>query len=187
MPQKKNPDVPELVRGKTGRVYGHLMAMLTNLKGLPLTYNRDLQEDKEPLFDTVDTVVGSLTVYCGMIRSLIIRRERMEECAAKGFSTATDLADYLARKGLPFRTAHEVTGKIVRVCMESDRELTSLSLTEMQTFHPSIEEDIYGVLTPKASVDSRDIPGGTAPARVKKRLAAIRRKVTRSSGSRRDG
>ncbi len=187
MPQKKNPDVPELVRGKTGRVYGHLMAMLTNLKGLPLTYNRDLQEDKEPLFDTVDTVVGSLKVFCGMIESLTICRERMEDAAAKGFSTATDLADYLVRKGLPFRTAHEVTGRIVRSCMESDRDLVSLSLKEMKAFHPAIEKDIYGVLTPKASVDSRDIPGGTAPARVKKRLAAIRRKVARGSGNRRGG
>lgn len=187
MPQKKNPDVPELVRGKTGRVYGHLMAMLTNLKGLPLTYNRDLQEDKEPLFDTVDTVVGSLTVFCGMIESLTIRRERMENAAAKGFSTATDLADYLVRKGLPFRTAHEVTGKIVRFCMESARDLASLSLDEMKTFHPSIEKDIYGVLTPKASVDARDVPGGTAPVRVKKRLAVLRRKVVRGFRGRRSG
>ncbi|NOY52780.1 MAG: argininosuccinate lyase [Deltaproteobacteria bacterium] len=187
MPQKKNPDVPELVRGKTGRVYGHLMAMLTNLKGLPLTYNRDLQEDKEPLFDTVDTVVGSLTVFAGMIKSLTIRRERMESCATKGFSTATDLADYLVRKGLPFRTAHEVTGKIVRFCMDAGRGLESLSLQEMQSFHPSIEKDIYGVLTPKASVASRDIPGGTAPARVKKRIAAIRRKVSPSPRRGRSG
>jgi argininosuccinate lyase len=180
MPQKKNPDVPELVRGKTGRVYGHLMGMLTNLKGLPLTYNRDLQEDKEPLFDTVDTVNGVLTVFSGMIESLTVRRERMEDVAGKGFCTATDLADYLVRKGLPFRKAHEVTGGIVRHCMETGRDLPALPLEEMRAFHPSIEKDIYEVIEPRRSVAARDVPGGAAPARVKKRLQAVKRQVSRT-------
>ncbi len=152
MPQKKNPDVAELVRGKTGRVYGHLMALLTTLKGLPLAYNRDLQEDKEPLFDTVDTLKGSLSVFTAMLPSLRVRAERMETVAGTGFSTATDFADYLARKGLPFRQAHEVTGAVVRFCIESGRDLPTIRLDEFRGFHPDIDEDVYEVIDPRRSV-----------------------------------
>ncbi len=181
MPQKKNPDVAELVRGKTGRVYGHLMALLTTLKGLPLAYNRDLQEDKEPLFDTVDTLKGSLSVFTAMLPSLRVRAERMETVAGTGFSTATDFADYLARKGLPFRQAHEVTGAVVRFCIESGRDLPTIRLDEFRGFHPDIDEDVYEVIDPRRSVSARDIPGGTAPARVRRRLREMERSLTRSS------
>lgn len=177
MPQKKNPDVPELVRGKTGRVYGHLMAMLTTLKGLPLAYNRDLQEDKEPLFDTVDTLKGSLSVFAGMLSGLTVHRERMEEAAARGYSTATDLADYLVRKGLPFRKAHELTGRIVRDCAGKGRDLSSLSLKEFRGYHGSIEKDVYECIDPGRSAAARNIPGGTAPAQVKKRLRRLQRRL----------
>jgi argininosuccinate lyase len=181
MPQKKNPDIPELVRGKTGRVYGHLMALLTTLKGLPLAYNRDLQEDKEPLFDTVDTLQGSLTVFTGMLRSLTVRAERMEAVAGRGFSTATDLADYLVRKGLPFRQAHEVTGAVIRFCIESGRDLPAVRLDELRGFHPDIDEDVYEVIDPRRSVSARDIPGGTAPSRVRRRLREMEQSLSRPS------
>ncbi|MEK6776992.1 MAG: argininosuccinate lyase [bacterium] len=181
MPQKKNPDVPELVRGKTGRVYGHLMGILTTLKGLPLTYNRDLQEDKEPLFDTVDTLKGSLTVFTGMISGLCVHGERMEEAAGWGYATATDLADYLARKNIPFRKAHEITGKIVKHCIRTGQELSSLSLHEFKKFHLSIEKDVYDAIDLRRSVSARDIPGGTAPARVRARLLALQRKLDKDA------
>lgn len=184
MPQKKNPDVPELVRGKTGRVFGHLMGMLTTLKGLPLAYNRDLQEDKEPLFDTVDTLKGSLTVFTGMIPGLCVRRDRMEETAGWGYATATDLADYLVRKGLPFRKAHEVTGKIVRRCIETGQELASLSLKDFKKYHAAIEKDIYDAISLRRSVSARNIPGGTAPSRVRARLLALQRKLAKDEKSR---
>jgi argininosuccinate lyase len=180
MPQKKNPDVPELVRGKTGRVYGHLMGMLTTLKGLPLTYNRDLQEDKEPLFDTVDTIKGSLSVFTGMLSGLSIHKDRMEEAAGWGFSTATDLADYLVRKGLPFRKAHEVTGRIIWSCANDGRELSSLSLEEFRLFHASIEKDVYNFIDLRQSVASRNIPGGTAPQQIRKRLREFRKKTAKN-------
>jgi argininosuccinate lyase len=176
MPQKKNPDVPELIRGKTGRVYGHLMGLLTTLKGLPLTYNRDMQEDKEPIFDTVDTLKGSLSVFTGMLPGLTIRKERMEEVSGWGYATATDLADYLVRKGLPFRKAHDVTGKIVRSCIRQGIDLVSLPLEEMRRFHPVIEKDIYDVLDLRQSVAARNIPGGTAPVQVRKRIRQLRKK-----------
>ncbi len=179
MPQKKNPDIPELVRGKTGRVYGHLMGMLTNLKGLPLTYNRDLQEDKEPLFDTVDTLKGSLSVFTGMIAGLAVHGDRMEETAGRGYSTATDYADYLVRKGVPFRKAHEITGRLVRFCVEEGRGLSSLSLEEMKSFYDGVGEDVYQWLDPRQSVRARDIPGGTAPVRVKKRIRQLEKRLTR--------
>ena len=134
MPQKKNPDVPELVRGKTGRVYGNLMALLTVMKSLPLAYNKDMQEDKEPLFDTIDTVKGSLKIFADMIREMKIKADTMREAAARGFSTATDVADYLVRKGMPFREAHEVVGKSVRYCIEHGKRLAELSLAEWQAF-----------------------------------------------------
>jgi len=182
MPQKKNPDVPELVRGKTGRIYGHLMGMLTTLKGLPLTYNRDLQEDKEPLFDTVETLTGSLSVFTGMLAGLTVNRARMQEAAAGGYSTATDLADYLTRKGLPFRKAHEITGRIVRHCMQSNQDLAALSLEELKRFHGAIQKDVFDVIEMKRSVASRNIPGGTAPAQVKKRIRSLQKKLNKSSG-----
>ena len=182
MPQKKNPDVPELVRGKTGRVYGHLMGMLTTMKGLPLTYNRVMQEDKEPLFDTVDTVVGSLSVMAGAMGSLTVNKARMEETAGLGYSTATDLADYLVRKGIPFRSAHEVTGGVVRYCTESGRDLPSLTLEELKGFHTAFEKDIYGYIEPGRSVSARNIPGGTAPARVKRRLRELEKMVSKERG-----
>jgi argininosuccinate lyase len=181
MPQKRNPDVPELVRGKTGRIYGHLMGVLTILKGLPLAYNRDLQEDKEPLFDTVDTLKDSLSVFTGMLSSVTFHGERMKEAAGKGFSTATDLADYLVRTGLPFRKAHEVTGRIVWHCAEAGLDLASLSLKELKGFHRAIKKDIYDFIGVGRSVSSRDIPGGTAPAQVKKRLREIQRMLAKGS------
>jgi argininosuccinate lyase len=179
MPQKKNPDIPELIRGKTGRVYGHLMGLLTTLKGLPLTYNRDMQEDKEPLFDTVDTLAGSTTVLTGAISSLAVNKDRMAEAAGGGYATATDLADYLVRKGIPFRKAHEVTGRVVRYCVDSNRELPSLTLEELKGFHPSFEKDIYGYIDPRRSVSARNIQGGTAPARVRRRLREIEKIVSK--------
>jgi len=171
MPQKKNPDVPELVRGKTGRVYGNLMALLTIMKSLPLAYNKDMQEDKEPLFDTIDTVKGSLKVFADMVREMRVNPARMETAAAAGFSTATDVADYLVRKGLPFRDAHEVVGKAVRYCIENDMDLPELSLAEWQLFSGKIESDIFDAITLEASVNARKATGGTALERVKAEIA----------------
>ncbi len=167
MPQKKNPDVPELVRGKTGRVTGHLIALLTLMKSQPLAYNKDNQEDKEPLFDTVDTVKGCLRAFADMIPALRPKRENMRQAARRGFATATDLADYLVRKGMPFRDAHEVVGKAVRLGVETDRDLADMSLPELQQFSPLIEDDVFTVLSLEGSVAARDIVGGTAPKRVR--------------------
>ncbi len=167
MPQKKNPDVPELVRGKTGRVYGNLMALLTVMKSLPLAYNKDMQEDKEPLFDTVDTVKGSLKIFADMVREMKVKSEVMRNAAARGFSTATDVADYLVRKGLPFRDAHEVVGKAVRYCVENRMDLPDLSLETWKGFSELIDADIFDAITLEASVNARRATGGTAPARVK--------------------
>jgi argininosuccinate lyase len=166
MPQKKNPDVPELVRGKTGRVYGNLMALLTVMKSLPLAYNKDMQEDKEPLFDTIDTVKGSLKVFADMIREMRIYPATMRRAAGQGFSTATDVADYLVRKGLPFRDAHEAVGKAVAYCVENEMELIKLTLTEWQLFSPRFEEDIFEAITVEACINARNVPGGTARERV---------------------
>lgn len=174
MPQKKNPDVPELVRGKTGRVYGHLTALLTLMKGQPLAYNKDNQEDKEPLFDTLDTVVACLRAYRDMIPALRPRRERMQEEARRGFSTATDLADYLVRKGVPFRDAHEIVGKAVRHGVESERDLAEMSLDELRGFSSDIDADVYEVLTLSGSVAARDHVGGTAPSQVYASIARAR-------------
>jgi argininosuccinate lyase len=171
MPQKKNPDVPELVRGKTGRVNGHLIALLTLMKSQPLAYNKDNQEDKEPLFDTVDTVLGCLRAFADMIPALHPKRDRMLESARRGFATATDLADYLVRKGLPFRDAHEVVGKAVRLGVETGRDLAEMALGELQQFSPLIEEDVFAVLTLEGSVAARDVLGGTAPNRVREAAA----------------
>ncbi|BCS55538.1 argininosuccinate lyase [Geobacter sp. SVR] len=166
MPQKKNPDVPELVRGKTGRVYGNLMALLTVMKSLPLAYNKDMQEDKEPLFDTIDTVKGSLKIFADMIREMRINAGNMRKAAGDGFSTATDVADYLVRKGLPFRDAHEAVGNAVKYCIENEMELDELSLAEWQLFSLHFADDIFAAITVEASTDARNVPGGTAREQV---------------------
>lgn len=171
MPQKKNPDVAELIRGKTGRVYGDLMALLTIMKGLPLTYNRDLQEDKPPLFDAVETVTACLRLCAAMLPAIQVREDRMSEACRAGFLTATDLADYLVRQGVPFRSAHEVVGKIVAHCVRSGKNLEDLSLHELQRFSPKIKADAARLLTIEASVNSRTSAGGTALSEVKKALA----------------
>jgi argininosuccinate lyase len=171
MPQKKNPDVPELVRGKTGRVYGNLMSLLTVMKSLPLAYNKDMQEDKEPLFDTIDTVKGCLKVFADMVREMRVNPARMGAAAGGGFSTATDVADYLVRKGVAFRDAHEVVGKAVRYCIENEMDIPELSLAEWQLFSGRIDEDIFGCITVEASVNARKATGGTALERVKAEIA----------------
>jgi argininosuccinate lyase len=173
MPQKKNPDVPELVRGKTGRVYGNLFALLTVLKGLPLSYNRDLQEDKEPLFDTADTVKGVLTVLAAMLPQIIFRTDRLREAARGGFMLATDVADYLVEKGMPFRRAHEVVGTVVRWCLKEHKQLEDLSLAEWRRFSPLFDRDLLPRLTLEAAVDRRRSYGGTARANVQQRLRSI--------------
>ncbi len=177
MPQKKNPDVPELVRGKTGRVFGHLMGLLTLMKGQPLAYNKDNQEDKEPLFDTLDTLKGSLKVFAEMMGSLTCNRERMRAAALQGYATATDLADYLVRKGIPFRDAHEIVGKAVALGIREGRDLSELSLEALRQFSPRIAEDVFSVLTLEGSVAARDHIGGTAPAQVRAAIARARERL----------
>ena len=171
MPQKKNPDVPELARGKSGRVVGHLNALLVLMKGQPLAYNKDNQEDKEPLFDTADTVLDTLTLFADMVRGIRVNAAAMEAAALKGYATATDLADYLVKKGLPFRDAHEVVAHAVRACSSSGRDLAGLSLDELKAMHPAVEADVFDVLTLRGSVDSRRVYGGTAPSEVRKMLS----------------
>ena len=180
MPQKKNPDVPELIRGKSGRTFGHLMSLLTLMKGQPLAYNKDNQEDKEPLFDLVDNLKGSLKVFAGMVPAIGCNRQAMRQAALKGFATATDLADYLVRKGMAFRDAHEVVGKSVAYCVEHGRDLAELSLAELQQFSATIAADVFDYLTLEGSVAARDHIGGTAPKQVK---AAIERARIRLSAS----
>ncbi len=176
MPQKKNPDVPELVRGKTGRVNGHLIALLTLMKSQPLAYNKDNQEDKEPLFDTVDTLLGCLRAFADMIPAIQIKADNMRTAALRGFATATDLADYLVRKGMPFRDAHEVVGRAVRLGVESQRDLSEIHLAELQHFSTLIEADVFDVLTLEGSVASRSHIGGTAPQQVRSAIArAVKR------------
>jgi len=167
MPQKKNPDVPELVRGKTGRVYGHLTALLTLMKSQPLAYNKDNQEDKEPVFDAIDTVKDCLRAFADMIPAIQPRKEKMYEAAKRGFSTATDLADYLVRRGVPFRDAHEIVGKSVAYGVQTGKDLSEMSLAELQQFSSVIEQDVFAVLTLEGSVAARNHIGGTAPAQVK--------------------
>ena len=179
MPQKKNPDVPELVRGKSGRVYGHLFSLLTLMKSQPLAYNKDNQEDKEPLFDTIDTVKGCLRAYADMVPALESRKEYMREAALRGFSTATDLADYLVRKGMPFRDAHEVVGKSVAYGIETGKDLGEMSLAELQAFSETIADDVFEVLTLEGSVAARNHIGGTAPAQVR---AAVKRGLSKLKG-----
>lgn len=173
MPQKKNPDVPELVRGKVGRVYGNLFALLTVLKGLPLSYNRDLQEDKEPLFDTVDTVKGVLTVLAAMLPQIVFREDRLREAALGGFTLATDVADYLVEKGLPFRKAHAVVGAVVRWCLAENKRLEQLSLGEWRHFSPLFGPDLLPRLTLESAVDRRRSYGGTARSEVQRQLRSI--------------
>lgn len=170
MPQKKNPDLPELIRGKTGRVYGHLMALLTTLKGLPLSYNKDLQEDKEALFDTVDTVEQCLSVLSRLLKEVSFDEERMRKATEEGYLVATDLADYLVRKGMTFRKAHEAVGKMVLFAMDQKKELGQLSLDEMKKFERRIEKDVYDWLEPTSCIKRRNLPGGTGPKAVKRSL-----------------
>ena len=167
MPQKKNPDVPELVRGKSGRVYGHLFSLLTLMKSQPLAYNKDNQEDKEPLFDTVDTVQGCLRAFADMVPAIESRPEMMREAARRGFSTATDLADYLVRAGVAFRDAHEIVGQSVAYGLETGKDLSDMSLDELRQFSDQIHDDVFNVLTLEGSVAARDHIGGTAPNQVR--------------------
>jgi len=174
MPQKKNPDVAELVRGKTGRVYGKLMALLTTMKGLPLSYNRDMQEDKEGFFDTVDTLLSTLEVFTGMVKSLRVKAENMEQVVKQGYILATDLADYLVKKGEPFRTAHEIAGRLVSYAMKKGKSFSELSLTEYKGFSPLFGEDVY-LITVESSIAARDVTGGTAPKQVERALATAKK------------
>ncbi|MDO4776123.1 MAG: argininosuccinate lyase [Cardiobacteriaceae bacterium] len=177
MPQKKNPDVPELVRGKSGRVFGHLFALLTLMKSQPLAYNKDNQEDKEGLFDTLDTTLACLRAFADMVPAMMANRRAMHEAAKAGFSTATDLADYLVRRGLPFRDAHEVVGKAVHLAIERDCELTDLDLATLRELHQGIDEDVYAVLDVEGSVAARNHIGGTAPAQVRSAVQAARARL----------
>ncbi|TAN47694.1 MAG: argininosuccinate lyase [Methylococcaceae bacterium] len=183
MPQKKNPDVPELVRGKTGRVLGHLTALLVLMKSQPLAYNKDNQEDKEPLFDTVDTIKNCLRAFADMMPHVEPCRERMYKAAQQGYATATDLADYLVRKGVAFRDAHEIVGKAVRLGVDSRRDLAELSLDELQAISPDIGADVYGVLSLEGSVAARNIVGGTAPDQVRNAVAQARDQLLRHAGA----
>jgi argininosuccinate lyase len=177
MPQKKNPDVPELVRGKTGRVNGHLVALLTLMKGQPLAYNKDNQEDKEPLFDTVAPLNDTLAIYADMLTGVTVKPDAMRAAVMQGFATATDLADYLVKKGAPFRDAHEVVARAVRAADSSGRDLAELSLDELQAFSPMIGDDVYAVLTLEGSLAARDHFGGTAPAQVRAAIARARQRI----------
>ena len=177
MPQKKNPDVPELVRGKTGRVNGHLISLLTLMKSQPLAYNKDNQEDKEPLFDTVDTVKGSLRAYADMVPAITSKADNMYEAARRGFSTATDLADYLVKKGVAFRDAHEIVGKAVALGVAEKKDLSEMTLAELQQFSDTIGEDVFDVLTLEGSVQARDHMGGTAPDQVRAAVGRARSRL----------
>ncbi len=174
MPQKKNPDVPELVRGKTGRVNGHLIGLLTLMKSQPLAYNKDNQEDKEPLFDTIDTVLGCLRAFADMVPAMVCKRDNMQRAAKQGFSTATDLADYLVRQGVAFRDAHEIVGKAVAFGIEQNRDLGDMTLEELQQFSAAIKDDVFEVLTLEGSVAARNHIGGTAPEQVRAAVKAAR-------------
>jgi len=174
MPQKKNPDVAELVRGKTGRVYGKLIALLTTMKALPLSYNRDMQEDKEGFFDTVDTLLSTLEVFTGMVKTLRVKAENMGQAVKQGYILATDLADYLVKKGEPFRTAHDIVGRLVSYAMEKGKSFSELSLTEYKGFSPLFGEDVYSI-TVGSSIAARDVTGGTAPKQVERALTAAKK------------
>jgi argininosuccinate lyase len=178
MPQKKNPDVPELARGKTGRVVGHLMGLITLMKGQPLAYNKDNQEDKEPLFDTVDTLKDTLRIFAEMAAGITVKPEAMERAARKGYATATDLADYLVKKGLPFRDAHEVVAHAVKDAIAQGVDLSELSLAQLQAYNPAIEQDVFEVLSLRGSLNARNLLGGTAPAQVRAQVARHRQRLS---------
>ena len=177
MPQKKNPDVAELIRGKTGRVYGDLMTLLTVMKGIPLAYNKDMQEDKEAFFDARDTLVKGLTVFTAMLKTVTFRKDVMEKGAAGGFTNATDCADYLVKKGVPFRDAHRVVGELVAHCLNEGKALLDLSLEELQRFHPAFGEDVFEDLSMIACVEKRKIPGAPAPEMVQAAIASARARL----------
>jgi argininosuccinate lyase len=177
MPQKKNPDVPELARGKTGRVYGQLMSLLTLMKSQPLAYNKDNQEDKEPLFDAVDTVTDTLRIFADMAGGITVRADNMQAALTQGFATATDLADYLVKKGLPFRDAHEAVGHAVKAAEAKGVDLPQLTLDELRAFCPQVEADVFAVLTVEGSLASRNHIGGTAPAQVRAAIARARQRL----------
>jgi len=179
MPQKKNPDVAELIRGKSGRLYGNLVAVLTTMKGLPLAYNADMQEDKEPFFDSVDTLEAILGVLPPLLAALTFRTDRMRRAAGEHFSTATDLADYLVKKGVPFRQAHEVVGRLVRYALDEGKTLEDLTLPELRRFSPLIDGDVKDAITVEASIRARAVTGGTAPAAVRRTLALARALIAR--------
>ena len=183
MPQKKNPDVPELVRGKSARVFGHLAALLVLMKAQPLTYNKDNQEDKEPLFDTVDTLADTLRIFCEMVGGIVVRPDAMQQAARRGYATATDLADYLVKKGLPFRDAHEAVAHAVRQAVAQGKDLSELPLAELQRLHPAIGEDVFDVLTLAGSLAARDVLGGTAPERVRAQVARHRARLGAGQGA----
>ena len=177
MPQKKNPDVPELARGKTGRVVGHLMGLITLMKGQPLAYNKDNQEDKEPLFDTVDTLKDTLRIFVELVAGISVKPEAMERAALRGYATATDLADYLVKKGLPFRDAHEVVAHAVKFAITQGADLSALPLATLQGFHASITDDVFEVLSLRGSLNARNVLGGTAPAQVRAQVAQHRARL----------
>ncbi|MBL0727706.1 argininosuccinate lyase [Piscinibacter sp. HJYY11] len=177
MPQKRNPDVAELARGKSGRVVGHLMGLITLMKGQPLTYNKDNQEDKEPLFDTVDTLRDTLRIMAEMVGGITVKKEAMERAALRGYATATDLADYLVKKGLPFRDAHEVVAHAVKTAIAQGKDLSELPLATLQGFNASITDDVFGVLSLAGSLNARQVLGGTAPAQVRAQIARHRQRL----------
>jgi argininosuccinate lyase len=177
MPQKKNPDVPELARGKAGRVVGHLMGLITLMKGQPLAYNKDNQEDKEPLFDTVDTLKDTLRIFAEMVGGITAKPEAMEKAALRGYATATDLADYLVKKGLPFRDAHETVAHAVKAAVSHQVDLSELPLAVLKQFNAAIEKDVYDVLSLRGSLNARNVPGGTAPAQVRAQVARHRARL----------
>jgi argininosuccinate lyase len=177
MPQKKNPDVAELARGKSGRVAGHLMGLIVLMKGQPLTYNKDNQEDKEPLFDTVDTLADTLRIMAEMVGGITVKKDAMERAALKGYATATDLADYLVKKGLPFRDAHEVVAHAVKSAIARGIDLSELPLAELQALNPAVTADVAEVLTLRGSLNARRVLGGTAPVQVQAQVERHRRRL----------
>lgn len=177
MPQKKNPDVAELIRGKTGRVYGHLMGLLTTMKGIPLAYNKDMQEDKEPIFDAVDTVKLCLPVFCDMVATMKVNKDAMQKGAKGGFTNATDVADYLVKKGLPFREAHSVVGQMVFYAIEENKALDELTMAEFKTFSTLIDEDVYNAISMETCVNDRNIVGGPAEETTKKAIGLMEKRL----------
>jgi argininosuccinate lyase len=177
MPQKKNPDVPDLMRGKTARVYGNLMSLLALTKSLPLAYNRDLQEDKEPVFDSADTVTSTLRLLSKLIPEVTFKRERMEQMAGEGFTLATDLADFLVRKGVPFRKAHHVVGQIVQHCVQHGKDITNCTLDELRNFHKAFDQDVFPFLDLSSAINKRVSSGGTAASRVREAIRRARSEV----------